>query len=83
MCGDGTTSDSECGKHVVVPDFDPSLFVRRAFDVLDEDGRGCVRFREFVIGLWNYCTLDRSALLLFAFDMCDFDNTGNYGINGC
>jgi hypothetical protein len=38
-------------------------------------------FDEFVVALWNYCTLDRSALLLFAFDMCDLDNTGEIG--GC
>ncbi len=36
-------------------------------------------FDEFVVALWNYCTLDRSALLLFAFDMCDLDSTGEIG----
>ena len=36
-------------------------------------------FDEYVVSLWNYCTLDRSALLLFAFDMCDLDATGEIG----
>ena len=43
---------------------------------------GCVAaqtFDEFVVAMWNYCTLDRSALLLFAFDMCDLDSTGEIG----
>ena len=59
-----------------VADLDKSLFVRRAFDVLDESETGTISFEEFVIGVWNYCTLDQSALVLFAFDMCDLDNTG-------
>jgi hypothetical protein len=42
---------------------------------------GAQSFDEFVVALWNYCTLDKSALLLFAFDMCDLDSTGEIG--GC
>lgn len=106
-------------------DFDKSMFVKRAFDCLDEDLSGAIvsrtgekrvtlgiltvllrlclqGFFEFVVGMWNYCTyallcrasralamivdmlccwlvagtLDRTAMLLFAFDMFDLDATG-------
>ena len=59
-----------------VLELEDALFVRRAFDVFDSDGNGHLEFHEFLVGLWNYCTLDHSSLLLFAFDLCDLDHTG-------
>jgi len=41
-----------------------------------EDGSGSVDFREFVMSLWNYCTLSKAALIMFAFDLYDNDNSG-------
>ena len=43
---------------------------------MDEDHSGTVDFREFVIALWNYCTLGRPALTLFCFDLYDEDSSG-------
>lgn len=44
--------------------------------IFDEDGSGSVDFREFVMSLWNYCTLSKAALIMFAFDLYDNDNSG-------
>ena len=42
---------------------------------------GEIDFREFVIALWNYCTLGKAALILFAFDLYDNDNSGKIDID--
>jgi len=47
-------------------------FMRRAFSVLDKKRLGHVTFRQFVLIIWNYCTLG-SNMALFAFDLYDFD----------
>lgn len=51
-------------------------FFRRAFSILDEDKSGEIDFGEFVISLWNYCTLSEHSLMLFAFDLYDCDLSG-------
>lgn len=51
-------------------------FNKRVFTIFDEDGSGEIDFREFVVALWNYCTMGKSALTLFAFDLYDTDGSG-------
>lgn len=51
-------------------------FMRRAFSIFDEDKSGQVDFGEFVVSVWNYCTLNNSSLILFAFDLYDEDVSG-------
>lgn len=51
-------------------------FCDRVFTLFDEDQSGQIDFREFVVALWNYCTLSHSSLIIFAFDMYDTDETG-------
>lgn len=48
--------------------------------IFDEDGSGSIDFREFVMSLWNYCTLSKAALIMFAFDLYDNDNSGEIDI---
>jgi len=57
-------------------DLEKTPWSRRIFTILDEDGNGTVDFREFVVALWNYCSLGRSTLPLFAFDTFDVDSSG-------
>eukprot|EP00752_Nemacystus_decipiens_P017937 g16080.t1 len=57
-------------------DMKQSKFTKRIFRIFDEDGSGSVDFREFVMSLWNYCTLSKAALIMFAFDLYDNDNSG-------
>jgi len=51
-------------------------FTKRIFRMFDEDGSGQIDFREFVVSLWNYCTLGKPALIMFAFDLYDRDGSG-------
>ncbi len=51
-------------------------FADRVFSIMDEDGSGEIDFREFVIAIWNYCTFDLPALVLFAFGLFDLDGSG-------
>lgn len=53
-----------------------TVFKDRVFSIFDEDGSGKVDFREFALSLWNYCTLSRTTLDLFAFDLYDTDSNG-------
>lgn len=46
------------------------------FALFDEDGSGQISFFEFVLTLWNYCTLSKATLTMFAFDLYDRDNSG-------
>jgi hypothetical protein len=34
-----------------------TYFNKRVFGLLDIDGSGSLNFEEFVVGIWNYCTL--------------------------
>ena len=40
-------------------DLQETPFTRAIFMVMDEDKSGEIDFREFVIALWNYCTLSK------------------------
>lgn len=60
-------------------DLDKTIFTRRVFQMFDEDGSGLVDFREMVLSLWNYCTLGRTTLPLFTFDLYDTDSSGELG----
>eukprot|EP01039_Chlorochromonas_danica_P008556 gene8556-9429_t len=53
-----------------------TVFRDRVFSIFDEDSSGQIDFREFVLSLWNYCTLSKATLDLFAFDLYDTDNNG-------
>jgi Ca2+-binding EF-hand superfamily protein len=35
-----------------------TFFNRRVFSILDADGSGDLDFGEFLVGLWNYCSID-------------------------
>lgn len=57
-------------------DVDRTPFSKRVFTMFDEDGSGKLDFKEFVMSLWNYCTLGKDTLILFAFDIYDKDSSG-------
>ena len=55
---------------------DRTRFTKRVFSIFDEDLSGEIDFREFVISCWNYCTLSKASLVMFAFDLYDTDGSG-------
>ena len=48
---------------------------------MDEDGSGDIDFSEFVLCIWNYCTLDLKSLIKFAFGLFDADGSGTMEYN--
>lgn len=57
-------------------DLHRTRFAKRVFSIFDEDGSNEIDFREFVVALWQYCTLGRTQLVMFAFDLYDRDSSG-------
>ena len=43
-------------------DIERTCFTERIFAVFDSNKSGAVDFREFVMSLWNYCTLGKASL---------------------
>jgi Ca2+-binding EF-hand superfamily protein len=62
-------------------DIERTPFTKRIFSIFDDDGSNTVDFKEFVMALWNYCTLGKATLLLFAFDIYDRDTSGELTVD--
>ncbi len=62
-------------------DLDFSGWAQQAFKCMDVDqtqgSANSLDFGEFMAGLYNYCTLSKTALEKFAFDLFDDDSSGN------
>lgn len=52
-------------------------FNRRLFGLMDYDGSGELNFEEFMVGIWNYCSLSDNMFEHFAFELYDIDHSGN------
>lgn len=57
-------------------DVEATKFSSRVFSIFDEDSSGKIDLREFILCLWNYCTLGKATLVMFAFDLYDKDGSG-------
>mmetsp|Transcript_46202 Transcript_46202/g.93246 ORF Transcript_46202/g.93246 Transcript_46202/m.93246 type:complete len:298 (+) Transcript_46202:115-1008(+) len=75
---DGTISLHELLDYVGLKEND---FAKRTFGIFDEDGNGTIDFREFVLSMWNFCSVVDSSLRLFAFDLYDTDASGRIDKN--
>lgn len=73
MDGSGTIEIKEMLVHF---DIDRTKFTKRVFSIFDEDNSGEIDLREFILALWNYCTLGKATLVIFAFDLYDKDGSG-------
>lgn len=47
---------------LTILDLEKTRFTQRVFSIFDEDRSGKIDFGEFVLSLWNYCTLSRTTL---------------------
>ena len=41
---------------------DSTRFNQRVFKVFDTDNSACINFREFVVAMWNFCTLSKTTI---------------------
>lgn len=57
--GSGSIALAELLAHI---DVERTKFTERTFSIFDEDGSGEIDFREFVLSMWNYCTLTKATL---------------------
>ena len=55
---------------------DREPLIERIFEILDESNQQSLDFRDFVIGLWSYCTLAKPSLTMLAFDIYDLESEG-------
>lgn len=61
---------------ITVLGLDYTKFTERVFSIFDSNKNKKIDFCEYVLSLWNYCTLSRTTLGVFAFDLYDRDRTG-------
>lgn len=66
-------------------DLHKSKYINKCFEYFDttgahEDGGGTVDFLEFVISIWNICTLNCDTLANFTFDLYDLDADGEMAL---
>ena len=53
-----------------------SPFGDRVFSMFDQGKSGTMDFREFVVGVWNFCTYQLDTFIEFAFHVYDLDSSG-------
>lgn len=54
----------------------PTKFSDRVFTFLDKDASGKLDFREYCLGIWNYCTYDVRQMARVAFSFFDVEKIG-------
>lgn len=57
--GSGSISLAELLAHINLP---RTIFTEKIFSIFDDDHSGAIDFREFVLSIWNYCTLTKHNL---------------------
>jgi len=51
-------------------------FTKRIFNSFDSDKSNYINFKEFVLSLWNFCTLTEDTMVPFVFAMYDSNGSG-------
>ena len=64
--GGGSVSDTEFYTFFRL---DESKFTNRAFFLFDKDATGEIDFEEFVLAVWNFCTIEGDDLVRFCFNL--------------
>jgi serine/threonine-protein phosphatase 2B regulatory subunit len=72
--GGGTVSVTEFHAYFKIQE---TPFTRRIFMALDADFSGELDYNEFVLGVWEICTFDRTGMAKFSFDIFDPDGNGS------
>jgi serine/threonine-protein phosphatase 2B regulatory subunit len=61
---------------VVMNQVQSASFGEMAFRVLDTNSSGKIDFLEYMIAIWNFCSLSKESLSLFSFQIFDTDKSG-------
>ena len=61
---------------IVMNKVQSAAFGEMAFRVLDRNRSGKIDFLEYLVAVWNYCSMSKESLSLFTFKIFDTDNSG-------
>ena len=61
-------------------DLDHSEYIEKCFKYFDTTGGDSVDFLEFIVSVWNICTLKNDTLTNFTFDLYDLDADGELSL---
>ena len=61
-------------------DLDRSLYVEKCFEYFDVSGGETIDFLEFVISVWNICTLKNDTLTNFTFELYNLNGSGEISL---
>ena len=80
-CDNDRSGSIELLELLMYLDIERTPFTKRVFGIFDDDNSGEIDFKEFIMALWNYCTLSKATLVLFAFDIYDRDSSGELNLD--
>lgn len=71
-------NDNKVGieEFMIVNDIQSKYFGELVFRVFDSDHSGSIDFEEYLVAMWNFCSLDKHSLITFTFNLFDVDNSG-------
>lgn len=73
-------ADESGSVHIVkllkVLNVESNCFTEQVFTMFDSDGSGKSDFREFVLNLWDFCTISPASLDSFTFNLYDRSQMG-------
>ena len=76
--GGGTVDQQEFHEYFEIT---MTPFTERVYGQLDLKDTGELNFQQFLIGVWNLCTLDHPALVLYIFTIFDIDGGGELDLS--
>ena len=57
-----------------------STYIEKCFDYFDVTGEGNIDFLEFMVSVWNICTLNVDTLTRFTFDIYNLNEAGELSL---
>eukprot|EP00949_MAST-11_sp_MAST-11-sp1_P003417 g3417.t1 len=78
--GGGTVDEDEFHEYF---ELQKTKFSVMLFSEVDVDESGELNFQEFLVGMWNICTMNERHMVKYMFDIFDADTSGTLDINEC
>ena len=70
----------DVSEFIVVNEITSEIFGELVFSLFDANKSGKLDFEEYMIAVWNYCTLHKDGLAEFAFDIFDVNSSGSLSV---